>query len=251
MWLKCNVIARQNPKQCQSNLSYRLLRRTGGPAPQVQAADRRSVKRGVTLIEMLTVLGLLALLGGMLVSMFGSIDQSYRNVKASLDVYQTARVTLARVNREISATVFDNSGAVTLGLKGSANDISFHTLYSLDSFSSEDKSSDIVALRFAHDPNNKKITRYLKNSDGTNFPPLPVEGVTGSDLAEHVEQLTFEYFESAADLENGISKSVWDSGAGADNKLPSLIRIRLTVKDSKGFIQPKDFESVVYLKNAI
>lgn len=206
---------------------------------------------GVTLIEMLTVLGLLALLGGILVSMFGSMDQSYRNVKASLDVYQTARVTLARVNREISAAVFDNSGTAALGLKGSANDISFHTLYNVDSFSSEDKSSDIVALRFAHDPNNKKITRYLKNSDDTHFPALPVDGVSGNDLAEHVEQLTFEYFESAADLESGTFKSTWDSGAGADNKLPALIRIRLKVKDSKGLIQPKDFESVVYLKNAI
>ncbi len=208
-------------------------------------------KRGVTLIEMLTVLGLLALLGSILVSMFGSMDQSYRSVKASLDVYQNARVTLARIGREISATAFDNSGAASLGLEGAASDLSFHTLYSTDSFSSEDKSSDIVALRFAYDPNNKKIVRYLKNSDDTNFPTLPVDSVSGSDLAEHIEELTFEYFDSAADLESGTFKTTWDSGAGADNKLPALIRVRLKVRDSKGLMQPKNFESVIYLKNAI
>ncbi|MBI4430147.1 MAG: type II secretion system protein [Candidatus Omnitrophica bacterium] len=206
---------------------------------------------GVTLIEMLTVIGLLALLGTVLAFMFGSMDQSYRNVKASLDVYQNARVTLARMNREISTAVFDNSGAAALGLRGSSNNLSFHAIYDADSYSADDTSSDVAAIRYAFLPEDGTVTRFIDSSDESTFPAIPVENASGSELAENIAGLSFEYFESAADFEGGTGRGNWDSAPGAEDGLPSLLRIRLTVKDSKGLIQPKVFETVVRLRNAI
>ena len=136
-------------------------------------------------------------------------------------------------------------------MKGGANDLSFHALYSTESFSADESSSDIAAIRFTFDQANKKIVRYVKNSNATTFPALPVDGVLGSDLAENIESFSVDYFDKASDLESGGGQPVWDSGPGAQNKLPALVRVRLTLRDSKGLARPKDFETVIQLKNAI
>ena len=206
-------------------------------------------KRGVTIVELLTVLALMAILGGMLALMFGSMNKSYQNMNVSLDVYEHARSALARMAKELAPALFDASTTPPLGLKGSASDISFHTVIRADALTADNTSSDIVAVRFALATDRPDtLTRYLENSNATSFPALPVGSGARSDLADGITAFNLAYFATASDFEQGIAQISWDSGPSG--KLPELIRVKLTVKDRKGAAPPRDFESVVNLRNA-
>lgn len=206
-------------------------------------------RAGVTLVELLTVLGIFAILGTVLATMFGSMDQSYRSIHAALDIYQSARSALTRMQKEVSSTLFDASDPSVFGLLGSASELSMHTVIPADAITRDSTSSDIVGIRYALATDVPKTSvRYLANSDATTFPTLPVGDVGRADLADGITSLAFEYFASASDYDANNLETSWDSAARGG--LPFLIRIRIVVEDAKQFAPPKTFETVVHLRNA-
>lgn len=244
MWWMCNAL----PKFVRAG-PCAGPRKTAGRGFRAPTHDSAS-NRGVTLVELLAVIGVFSLLAAMLVFLFGSMDQSYRSVDTSLDVYQNARAVLARMNRELSSTLIDNNAIAPLGLKGSAGDISFHTFIDPRSWTATDTSSEVVAIRYAPSSTDSNVLmRYLANSDANSFPAIPLGEDNGEELARGITALSFEYFASASDFYSGVAVANWDSSAAGSAALPALIRIRVSVVDSKKLRVPQTFETAIHLRS--
>jgi len=204
---------------------------------------------GVTLIELLAVLGIVAMLGTVFTVMFGSLDRSYRTMKSTMDIYENARLPIARMRKELASTLMNQASG--LGLRGSESDISFHTVISTGALTADETSSDVVAVRYALAEGDENIlSRFLVNADGHSFPSLPIGETNRADLAEGITDLAFEYFASASDYESGNAAASWDSFSGGSGVLPALIRIKLSVQDAKKLSAPRVFQTVVHLRNA-
>ena len=171
-------------------------------------------------------------------------------MNVSLDVYEHARIALARMAKELEPALFDAATTPTLGLKGSASDVSFHTFIDPRSWTATDTSSEVVAIRYALSPADSKVLmRYLANSDANSFPAIPLGEDNGEELARGITALSFEYFASAADFYSGTAVANWDSSAAGSAALPALIRIRVSVVDNKELRAPQTFETVIHLRS--
>lgn len=197
--------------------------------------------KGFTLLEVLISLGITALLTAALYGAYTGNLEAIEQVRDQEVAYQTARVLLDRMARDMEAAVIDASSGVTaqglLGLAGSpgesggrpADRVDF-TAFSHLAWQKGSPATDLceVGYRLEPDEDTGEVTLFRRQQV---LPDGDLEG--GGEqvaLSEDVTALEIRYEDDQGNEIDG-----WDSRTGEqEGRLPRTIRLRLTVRGVSG-----------------
>lgn len=233
-------------------------------------AIRPADKSGFTLMEIIVAVAILSLFIGIIYSTFFGTIRSIRSAETSTDSFQTARVILSNIARDLKGAVhvMNDPRYVFNGIDADGGDpnldrIDFVTIANM--ITDEEKpQSDIAEISYYLDPNYSREGYLVRRVDI--YPDSePDKGGEVKIVAEGITGLNFKYFyvepktdESAlSDVEKEQEKkSAWelleDPSNWHDkwdwkerNFIPILVKIELSIKEKTG--DENTFSTVVYL----
>ena len=203
-------------------------------------------KKGLTLIEILVAMSILALLIMILFSVFDISLRGWKKANNLLEVNSIARIVLERMEREISSAIVKSDGSIyCLGVDGPSG---WRTDSKADEFyfiaplnPGETQKSDLCEVGYWLDGNSAAavsddVLRRFYVTDGrrTGSPAsfdfdfsTPSGKANSNELAAYVTDLQFVYYD-----QNNNQQTSWDSRT--DGGLPSKIKITITVEAGKG-----------------
>jgi type II secretion system protein J len=197
--------------------------------------------KGFTLLEVLIALGITVLMTTAIYTAYTGNLEAIEQVQDQEVVFQTARVVLDRMARDLEAAVIDSVSGVTpegkLALVGtagvmgglSADRVELTTFSHLDWREGAPR-TDLceVGYRLERDEDTEEIVLFRRQQilpDGD-----PEEGGERVPLSEDVRSLEIRYEYPA-----GREMDAWDSRTGdQEGLLPRTIRLRLTVRGLSG-----------------
>jgi len=200
---------------------------------------KKNGERGMTLIEVLTAVAILALVTGLI---YGSISRSLaaRDLADRIEErYSTARIAMDRISRELSMAY------LTMHM---SYDKRTQTLFKAKSESPVDRVlfSSMAHLRLAPDvhesdlsyieyygeySNDGKGRTRIMRKEKPGLDDKPEEGGVAEVLAEDISGLELRYWDDA----QKEWADDWDStGIEKGNKLPRLVKITLLMLDENG-----------------
>ena len=206
--------------------------------------NREPLNRGFTIIEILLALALGGMILGVLYWAYSSVIGSTRNYDSVSDIYQTARIVLGNMAKEVSGAfqplyagekiLFSGESKWFRG--GESDRLSLITTTCLRG-GEEEAGYDAYELTYYRGFGMKDSLLLMKRSPYYD-PEEPFEEGEEVVLADKVRGLDFEYFDGEVWLEE------WDGET--EEKLPRAIRITLALgaDDEK---EPHRFSTVVRL----
>lgn len=206
---------------------------------------RRRRGAGFTLLEVL-IAG--AIVAGMMSIVYGAFrvtSRSKRRVEEMEERYHQLRMAMGRMAREISMAFLsknDQQGKLHprtffISQRNSSVDDLMFTSLSHVRLTENAKESDQCIIRYyaAPDPDDRSMTNLMRRESKRLIYATDVRpGETGPAyiMLEDVEELHFEYF----DERNNEWRETWDTTSvdGQPDRLPTRIKIELTMKDPLG-----------------
>lgn len=187
--------------------------------------------RGVTLIELLIASSIFLVVMVTIYSAFHTGIFGYRSIDDTLNINQTARQALERIDldlRNLFAYASDKTA-----FTGTKDTVSFLSL--VDTFSKDRITSDFSFVSYSLQ--DKKIMRLCrKNTDSFN----DKTDIQPQELASGVETFELYYgYQSAPEEPVKFDKDLWDDPV----KLPVAVKIKLSLKNTL----TQDFERTIYL----
>lgn len=210
---------------------------------------RRARARGLTLIEVLVSIAILALIGTLIYGAFDGMSRSRRGISRINERYHQGRGALSRIARELQSAYLsrhaplDKNAAVWLtGFVGSAERVDFnafaHRRLGANAHESDQAEIGYFVVR---DP--EQSGKYdLVRREAKQLDTLPAKGGVVNVLAEDVERFHLQYFEPIT----GEWVDSWDSAqpAGQLDRLPLQVWVTLVMKGGPGDA-PVKFETKV------
>lgn len=190
--------------------------------------------RGFTLIELLISLAIFSVIAVSLYSVFNTGLFSYRRIRESLSVYQTARKVFNRINLDLkNCFAFCDDEAK---FQGKDNEIAFLTLVA-GSFSS-------VSYRLEQD---ELLRLSKKDSESLKEDSLTQPRV----IAKQIRELNFSYAFLTGDEKFYDWKDDWGEAEEEKNKIPLAVKMKLILKEKlPKEIRDVEFEKTVFLSLA-
>ncbi len=203
----------------------------------------RSNKFGFTLIELMVVMLFLAIIGVYTWTYLRTTLTTQKTIEDRISIQQQGLSVVGRLQEDISQVFFVESYQKLTFFNGEPNSLTFTSL-SHDAPNPDDHESEEAEVTYSLDtdidnPDRKMLLRkevpFLDGEQEKNDQYMPLV------MAHSIDNLEFSYSEDGVKFVNE-----WNTG-GADfpNKLPKLVRIRLTVKDKDN--REEFFESLVEL----
>jgi Tfp pilus assembly protein PilV len=189
---------------------------------------------GLTLIELLIASSIFMVVIVSIYSAFHTGIFGYRNIDKNIEIDQTARGILERMNLELKNS-FRYSQTDTQ-FKGEKNKISFLTL--LDTYREDSVRQDFAFVSYLFE--NKRLMRLQRlntqslNDDLENY----------AEMATDIESLDLSYITFDAEGTK-TEKDIWDATA----QLPTAVKIKLAINDEQTKIK-KSFERTVFLSES-
>ncbi|UQA60816.1 type II secretion system protein GspJ [Polyangium aurulentum] len=198
----------------------------------------RARSRGMTLLEVMVAIGVLALLGSLIYGAFDGMSRSRRGLERIDDRYHQGRNAVSRITREVAAAFISrhvppNAQMISrkTGFMGKKDQLDFTSFAHRKTF------------RDAHESDQSEIGYFIgRDPDGSHYNLMRREskyiddrvdqGGAVSVLAEDVESLSFEY-------QHPITyewTDTWDStqAAGQPDLLPLAVKVTLVLNGGIG-----------------
>jgi prepilin-type N-terminal cleavage/methylation domain-containing protein len=188
--------------------------------------------KAVTLIELLITSAIFVVVMVAIYSAFQTGIFGYRDIEENIQLYQSARQILERINLDLrNSFAFSKDETKFIGSK---NEISFLTL--VDSFT-QDKIMQDYAL-VAYKLEEGKFTRLCRKNQQALNEKSEIEPL---EFAENVAELSFSY----AALPTSGQSIEWKDSWEDTKKLPTAVRVELTLKNKIR----QEFERQIFLIN--
>lgn len=199
---------------------------------------RRSVTRGMTLVEVLVAMVVLAFIS---MAMYGAIDgmrRSRSGVERITDRYREGRMAMARMTREITSAYLSEHKPIDESLwvkrtifKGDssspADRLDFNS-FANRRLKTETRESDQLELTYfgAEDPENEQVIDLLRRSS-TFLDEDPDKGGRVDVMASDIDLFDLEYLDPLT----GRWHDEWDSSSvvGEKGRLPRQVKIVLVL----------------------
>lgn len=203
---------------------------------------RRAHARGLTLLEVLISVSILALVATLIYGAFDGMARSRAGLSQLNDRYHQGRSAIGRMSREMQSaflslhqpSVISNSVRTTVfvGTNSGTSDRVDFTSFSHKRLTANAHESDQNELSYflARDPD--RSDKYdLVRRESKEIDLDPTKGGTINVIAEDVESFDLSYLDSLS----GEWTESWDSSqaAGQLNRLPLQIRIRLVLRGGR------------------
>lgn len=210
---------------------------------------RDEYSRGFTVIEILIAVTIVSIILTIIYGSFASATRSISISRGRSDIYQIARLSLARMAEDISCA-FPPKG-VNLedikfgfigedrGLDGMPSDILNFISTSHLKFGRSLKNSGLCEIGYCveTDPETEELV-LLRREDDTLDDEIDRGGIV-LELAEHIKGIDFKYYDDKGEE--------WDEWYSDDtNSLPRKVKITLTLEGENK--RRLDFSTVVYLE---
>jgi general secretion pathway protein J len=206
--------------------------------------SRRDRQRGMTLLEVLVSLAILAMIGLLIYGAFDSLSRGRKGEEMRADRARQARMALERMVHELSSTFLSmhNPQLLALVTRQTAfigqNSTQFDrldfTAFAHRRLTRDAKESDQCEVGYfaAEDPENQGKMDLARREQ---FPVdiQPTRGGVVNVLAEDIELFDVHYLDPVT----GLWGDTWDTTAtmgGQLNRLPLEVRITLTMKGVPG-----------------
>lgn len=218
----------------------------------VRSSRSRAAARGLTLIEVLVSIGILAIIALLIYGAFDGMSRSRKGITRLGDRYHQGRAAMVRMTREVQTAFLsrhlprDKNQAVRLtafvGQDSSSADRLDFTAFAHRRLLRNTHESDQAEIGYfsSRDPEHNKIdlvrreSRYIDNE--------PTKGGVVNVLAEDIEQFDIKYLDPIT----GEWTDTWDTTQPASQfeRLPAEVRITLVLNGGAGD-QPIKFETKV------
>lgn len=222
-----------------------------------RASSRR--ERGFTLMEILVSLAIVATMVTLIWGSFSMTARTKRKVEDIEDRYHQIRLAMTRMTREISMAFLSkndvpgtqNPRTMFVGLSNSSvDDLTFSNLAHMR-LREDAKESDQSVVRYysAPDREDRRQTNLMRRESRRLGDEKPGEEGPAYVMLEDVEELHFEYFDGPANE----WKDTWNtrSADGMPDRLPTKVRIKLTVVDERGEEMTYITATRVFLKDPL
>jgi general secretion pathway protein J len=215
--------------------------------------SRRARARGLTLIEVLVSIGILALIATLIYGAFDGMSRSRKGITRLGDRYHQGRAAMARITRELQSAFLSRHVppnriqpvrlTAFAGQDSSPADRLDFTAFAHRRLLRGTHESDQCEIGYfaSRDPE-KSGKLDLVRRESKYIDEEPTKGGVVNVLAEDIEQLNIQYL----DPMTSEWADSWDStqAAGQFERLPSEVRVVLVLKGGPGD-QPIKFESKV------
>lgn len=206
--------------------------------------------RSFTLIELLIAASIFSIIILSIYSAFQTGFLSYRKVDSAFELYQTARLTLNRMELDLKNSFAYGDAE---GSRFSGNNENFLEFFSVvDSYEEGEPRTDICRIEYKYELKDKKLIR-------TNYKGLDVLKTDiqqeGAEVASNIEKVTFEY--ACPTEKEGKPSFDWQDSwpVKKDEKdltqqatLPLAVKITLSlIENAKQEEKPIEFTKVISL----
>lgn len=207
--------------------------------------SRRASQRGLTLLEVLVAIGILALVGTLIYGAFDGMQRSRTGLARIDERYHQGRQALARMSRELQSAflslhqpqVYANSVRTTifLGTDGGTSDRVDFTSFSHQRLMRNVHESDQNELSYFLGRDPDRSDKYdLLRREQKEIDLEPTKGGIVSVLCEDVSVFDVQYLDPTTDT----WVDSWDTSQVTTqaqfNRLPFQIRIRLVLRGGEG-----------------
>lgn len=173
-----------------------------------------------SLVELLIASAIFVVIMVTVYSSFHTGIFSYRNIKEAINIYQTARLILERINLDL-ANSFSYSEQESK-FTGSKNEIGFLSV--VDTFSQEKIEQNYVLISYKLD--GAKLMRLCrKNQEALNNK----SEVVPEEMADNIKEITFSYGYISVPEQPLEWKDLWDDS----KRMPAAVKVKLTLINNK------------------
>lgn len=207
-------------------------------------SGRKEARRGLTLLEVMVALGILAMVS---VLIYGAFDGMARGKKGLIrvgDRYHEGRNAIARITRELSSAFLSQHQPFTPHLsvretifsaqKGSPADRLDFTSFSHRRVTKDAHESDQNEISYFGSPDPEVSGKIdLARREATIIDLEPERGGRVNVLAEDIDLFDLRYL----DPMSGLWVDTWDTRqaiTGQPNRLPLQVKVNLVLKDGMG-----------------
>ena len=200
------------------------------------------MRRGFTLLEIILAVAIVGLIGTLVYGGFSQTALNKERIETDVDHYRTVHMALERIVREVSmaftSTHVNPSPDLRtvlpafIGTDGGREDRLDFTSFSHRRLYRNARESDQNEISYfiADDPD-EPGERVLARREQNRIDEDPRRGGKSQVLVRGVEEFNVEYFDPS--LSEWVSTWASDDQFGQANRLPTQVRVRLTVKDPK------------------
>jgi general secretion pathway protein J len=218
-----------------SHVAHRRARR--------RAAVRVSRRRGVTLIEVMVAMTIIAIVSTLLYTGFTQTASNKKRVESEMERHHEIRMGLERIARDlsmafVSAQINPNTALQTVKTafvgkdSGGGSRVDFTAFAHQRLYRDAHESDQCEIAYFMTDDPKVRGKDALARREQARIDDDPLDGGKGQVLIHDVESFELEYL----DPTSGEWLSTWDTTQGAmqPNRLPSQVRISVTVANVRG-----------------
>ena len=196
----------------------------------------KKILRAFTLVELLIASAIFLVVMLPIYSAFQSGIFGFRNIEETIDIYQTARQILERMNLDLrNSFAYSQDDAKFIGTK---NEVSFLTL--VDTFGEDTIVEDYAYVSYKLEEN-KLMRLCRKNKEALN----DKSKIESDEMSSNIEKIDFSYgYIDLADQSLKF-KDLWSGPdtPGEQGTLPVAIKVILTLKNKI----KQDFQRTIFL----
>ena len=200
------------------------------------------MKRGFTLLEIILAVTILALVGTMIYGGFAQTALNKARVESDVKHYRTVHMALERIVREVSMAFVSTHVNPSLDLRtvqtafvgsdrGQDDRLDFNSFSHRRLYRNAHESDQNEISYFVTEHPDQPGERVLARREQNRIDEDPRRGGKSQILVEGVEEFNVEYFDPM--LSEWIPNWATDDQFGQPNRLPTQVRVRLTVKDPR------------------
>jgi len=189
-------------------------------------------RRGLTLIELMIVVGILGIVVLMLNTVFKTGFDAWNKSEVRLEIYQNARVVLDQISRELPGA-FVGGGAEFEGINANPDTIEFVTSFA----------GSLYQIQYVLDSTTNTLKRYYDEN-----PVYSAISYTEVKFGSGVSDIQFLYLPlgSAGGWGSADEQNEW-IGASITT-LPEAVKVKIKLRDKENNEYP--FETIIYLPNS-
>lgn len=215
---------------------------------------RRHAQAGLTLVEILIAVSILAITTSLVWSSFQDTFRTKSTIEANVARYHTVRLALERMSRELTMaylsqnedTLQQERRTFFVGRRNSDVDELRFSMFGHQRLYADAKEADTSQVGYygLRDRNDSRVTNLVRREtrrlSNVRFSDAPGEA---DILCDDLVRLQFDYW----DLRDKQWRDSWStlSADGQPDRLPSKVKITLTVRDERG--QEVSFQTQVRL----
>ena len=198
------------------------------------------MRRGFTLLEIILAVTILALVGTMIYGGFAQTALNKTRVESDVNHYRAVHMALERIVREVTMAFVSTHVNPSPDLRtvltafvgtdrGQDDRLDFTSFSHRRLYRNSHESDQNEISYFVTEDPDRPGERVLARREQNRIDKDPRRGGKSQILVEGVEEFNLEYFDPL--LSDWISSWASDDQFAQPNRLPTQIRIRLTVKD--------------------